>query len=165
MALMNQSAYAKHRKISKQTINRYLKYGYIHSALVFIPGKKKPLIDAIVADGILESFLDPRFTKKLKCRAKGESFLKSRAEAEMYRAKLLMQRLEEKKNKYILRSEVQKQISNASKIIREVLETIPARCAVTSEPNTKADQKEIEKILSAEIKPILKEFFKQLNEI
>jgi len=164
MPLMNQSQYARHRGITKQTVNRYFQSGFLGPALVFQPGRKKPLIDSTLADGILDSFLDPRFTKKLKPSVKDGSFLRARAEAEMYRAKLLKQKLDEKMEKYILRSEVQAQIEIAWKITEKVLGTIPARCAAKSEPKTEEDRKFIEKLLEKEVTAILRDLRTGLNK-
>lgn len=167
--LLTQSAYAKHRKVKKQTIHKYVKSGFINSALVFLPDRKKPLIDSVLADAILDADLHPAFTKRLnsdaKQSAKDAGFLSARAEAQCYHARLMRQKLEEKMKKYALKADVQNQIKIAFQIVKKSLDTIPARLAAVSEPKSKSDQKEIEKILSAEIKPILKEFFRQLNEI
>jgi hypothetical protein len=169
MPLMNQSQYAKHRGVTKQTINRYFSRGYIDSSLVYLKGKKKALIDSAKADAILDQYLDPAFVNRLKpvmkLSAKDGSFLEARAEAQVYQARLLKQKLEEKQNKYVLRSDVQKEVSQVIEISRKVLSTIPVRVAAAVQPRTKNDQIEIEKILSEEIKPILEDFFKQLNNI
>ena len=63
--LLKLSEYAKHVGCSPAAVTKLLRQGRIVAALVYLPGKKKPMIDADIADQIRKDTFHPGHQKKI----------------------------------------------------------------------------------------------------
>ena len=177
--LVSAAEFARRQKISAQMVLKAKAQGVFEGALVKVAGKKKPLLKYKLAVRFYNARLDPKFRKqyqtpqkktkakggngKPKQTADGKTFVGARAKVEKYKAKELQLKHEINQGLWIKRADVADQGFKAARLARDSFLNIPSRTAALVAGET--DQHKCFRIIHREIKEVLDEFIRQINQI
>jgi hypothetical protein len=175
---MTQSEYAEHRGIVQQLVSRYCRDGRLRGAAVKTK-RGRWQIDPEKADAALNELLDPAYAKPRpwktgkaaasKWKIPGEEkkaticdaglagvgYHRARTENERYKAALNKIRWQTSTRDMVQRREVERAAFDVGRAVRDAVLNVPARVAAVAAGE--ADQFEVEKLLTKELKKALDE--------
>jgi hypothetical protein len=158
------SAFAKQIGVTPATMTYYRRLGFLNDALIFKPGKKRPLVDSVKAKQLIQQYKNPAYDKTGHLKETSSKELnRSKLKIEQLKAAKLKLDLEIKQGKRVSKFEVNDKAFRAAREMRDALLNIPARTAAIL--SAESDEKKCQKIIQKEIKPILKEFERKLMQI
>ena len=148
------SAFAKQLGVSPATMTYYRRLGFLNDALIFKPGKKRPLVDSVMAKKLILQYKDPAYSKS--GQTSSQALNRAKLELEQLKAARLKLDLEIKQGKRVSKFETSDEAFRISREFRDALFNIPARTAaiLAAEP----DEEKCRKIIQKEIRPIMNEF-------
>ena len=169
--LVSPAEFARRHDLHKTTISRLCRRGFFDSAIVRVPGKKRYFLDQTKADLLLAENRDPNFvkgginTKALSGSPAGKTFFELRTASELYKAKNRQLAYETKKDKYVRRSQVKREVAAASKILTAVFAPLPARIVKMLKQIDQIDEHTVLRILHQQHEQSLKEFVRLVKNI
>ena len=158
---------AKQIGVTPATMTYYRRLGFLNDALIFKPGKKRPLVDSVKAKKLIRQYKDPAYSKKTMSgqtiATSGKAMSRAKLKIEQLKAAKLKLDLEIKQGKRISKFEVNDKAFRAAREMRDVLQNIPSRTAAIL--SAESDEKKCREILLKEVEPILDEFERKLMEL
>jgi len=140
--LLSLTDYAKHVGCSGAAVTKLLKKGSIVAALVYLPGKKKPLVNVDIADQIRRDNFDPsRQKKKINTdqdkqqvieaagleKTKDKTLNEARRQHEWFKAAKAKLDVDERRGVLVPAAEVEKEAFELGRQIRDAMVSIPDR--------------------------------------
>lgn len=167
---------ARRLKISRSMVSKAKNRGVFNGALILVPGKKFPMLDAKKALKLYNSQHNAALRKEFQTPQRkekggngavkdsdGKTLVAAKSDVERLKAAKLKFEQEQRQGLWLDKAKVTDQAFKAARLMRDNLLNIPSRIAALV--SAESDQHNCYQIIHQEIKVVLDEYVNQLKAI